>query len=163
MVQNKQMLHKTGECRTWWKPVVALGVVLGVVESPFAGADVLPLTWLNWGVGEIGCALPSKIALEERVDWFIAVPHLPGDRRSPLVDAHAEVCLAVAARMSGSTNSSCCCAWSLLELLPFPKPSLTPLFLLHLFFLSHSTITATIQGAGSACVQSRHLFSVADL
>lgn len=78
---------------------------------------------------------------------------------NPLVDAHAEVCFLVAGRMSSCSNCSwCCCSWSLLKLLLFPEQSLTPLCL---SFLSHSTAKATIQGAGSACIQSYHLFSVA--
>lgn len=112
-------------------------------------------------VGEIGCALPSKIVLKERVGWFTALPHLSSSMGNPLVDAHAKVCFLVAVRMSSCSNSSCCwccCSWSLLKLLLFLEQSLTPL---SLFFLSHSTTTATIQGAGSACIQSCHLFSVA--
>lgn len=130
-VQNKKMFNKTGKHSTWWKPVVALGV------SWVSWSHLLPVQlfsllcgWMR--VGETRCALPSKIALKERVGWFIALPHLSGHAGNPLVDAHAEVCFLVAVRMSGCSNRSCCwccCSWSLLKLLLFPDQSLTPLSL----------------------------------
>lgn len=125
------MFNKTGKRSTWWKPVVALGV------SWVSWSHLLPVQlfsllcgWMR--VGETRCALPSKIALKERVGWFIALPHLSGHAGNPLVDAHAEVCFLVAVRMSGCSNRSCCwccCSWSLLKLLFFPDQSLTPLSL----------------------------------
>lgn len=60
--------------------------------------------------------------------------------------------------MSHCSNRSCCwCCrdWSLWKLLLFPEQSLTPL---SVSFLARSTVTATVQGAGSACVQLLFIF-----
>lgn len=72
----------------------------------------------------------------------------------PLVDAHAEVCFLVAVRMLKQLL--------LLFSVP-PEAAVLPRAVSYstVSFLAHSAVTATIQGAGSACVQSHHLFSVA--
>lgn len=145
------MLNKTGKCSTWWKPMVALGCS----RVTFASAAILPLIWMR--VGEIGGALPSKNVLKEHVCWFIALPHLSGHGES------TGGCTCRSLLPGGFQDQQLLKYLLLLLFLLPPKVSVLPWAFSYstLSFLTHSTVTGTIQGAGSACIQSYNLFSAA--